>query len=35
LFGVNADRRTAIAVSCNAAEVDIAGVATGLRDLWW
>lgn len=34
LFGVTADRRTAIAVSCNAAETDIAAVATGLQRIW-
>ncbi|WIM96701.1 serine hydrolase domain-containing protein [Actinoplanes oblitus] len=34
LFGITADRHTAIAVSCNAAEADIAAVATGLRDIW-
>lgn len=34
LFGVTADRRTAIAVSCNAAEIDIAAVAIGLQRIW-
>ncbi len=34
LFGVTADRRTAIAVSRNAAETDIAAVATGLQRIW-
>lgn len=34
LFGITADRHTAIAVSCNAAETDIAAVATGLQRIW-
>ncbi|MDI6098707.1 serine hydrolase domain-containing protein [Actinoplanes sp. NEAU-A12] len=34
LFGVTADRRTAIAVSCNAAETDITAIATGLQRIW-
>jgi CubicO group peptidase (beta-lactamase class C family) len=34
MFGVTADRRTAVAVSCNAAEADIAAVATGLQRIW-
>ncbi|MEV6595527.1 serine hydrolase domain-containing protein [Actinoplanes sp. NPDC051346] len=34
MFGVTADRRTAIAVSCNTDRKDIAGVAGGLLGIW-
>ncbi len=34
LFGISADRRTAIAVSCNTPEADIAGIAVALTSIW-
>jgi CubicO group peptidase (beta-lactamase class C family) len=34
LFEVSADRTTSIAISCNTPDADIAGIATGLKDVW-
>lgn len=34
VFGITADRHTAIAVTCNSVEADAGAIAEGLRELW-